>query len=274
MLNFIKNGIFSRNEDEDEDEIHTEPHSKKPRVLAVWGSPGSGKTTVAVKLAKHLDDQHKNVALLLCDMTAPMLPCICPSDQLECENSLGSILAATHVSESLIKHNCTIHKKIGHLTMIGMRKGENEYTYPPYGETQARELADCLRGIAPHVIIDCGSYIANDILSAVSLMEADYVLRLANCDLKSVSYLSSQLPLLRDNKWDADKQYRVASNVKSYQAGGQVAQVLGAAAFTLPHSDELEEQYLAGDLFQDLSLKDGKAFRREIEKICKEVFDC
>ena len=35
---------------------------------------------------------------------------------------------------------------------------------------------------------------------------------------------------------------------------------------------EEEEQYLEGTLLNDLSMKDSKAFRREIEKICKEVF--
>ena len=47
---------------------------------------------------------------------------------------------------------------------------------------------------------------------------------------------------------------------------------LGSVAFQLPHSQELEEQYLEGTLLNDLSMKDSKAFRREIEKICKEVF--
>ena len=76
--------------------------------------------------------------------------------------------------------------------------------------------------MAPYVIIDCGSYIANDILSAIALMESDAVLRLVNCDLKSISYLSSQLPLLRDNKWDADKQYKIASNIKPNEASEHV----------------------------------------------------
>ena len=67
------------------------------------------------------------------------------------------------------------------------------------------------------MVIDCSSYIANDILSAVALMEADSVLQLASCDLKSVGYLSSQLPLLGELKWDKDKQYRVASNIKPFQ---------------------------------------------------------
>ena len=183
---------------------------------------------------------------------------------------LGKGLAAA----ASIPNNLVTHKRLGYLTMLGMLKGENEYTYPPYNEVQARELIDCLRGIAPYVVIDCGSYIANDILSAVALMEADSVLRLANADLKSISYLSSQLPLLRDAKWDADKQYKTASNVKPQQAGDHMSQALGTVAFTLPHSAELEGQYLAGNLLADLSMKDSRVFRKEIEKIAREVFGC
>jgi len=270
IANFKKGGIFSRHEAADGGPEAVDEGG----VLAVWGSPGSGKTIVAVKVAKYLADRKRNVALLFCDMTAPMLPCVCPSSELECERSLGSILAAAHVSVNLVKHNCVTHKRHSYLTMLGMLKGENEYTYPPYAETQARELIGRLREIAPYVVVDCGSYIANDILSAISLMEADAVLRLANCDLKSVSYLSSQLPLLRDSKWDADKQYKTASNLKPGQAGEHIGQVLGSVAFELPHSPELEAQFLAGSLLSDLNMKDSRPFRKGIERICREVFEC
>ena len=103
-MNFIKGSLFRRN---------TEPEELEPvvesggGVLAVWGSPGCGKTVTAVKIAKHLASQKKNVALLLCDMTAPMMPCICPPSELECDKSLGSIFAAQRISVNLIKHNLT-----------------------------------------------------------------------------------------------------------------------------------------------------------------------
>ena len=269
MLNFKKKSIFSR---QPTAEDVPQKQEAQGGILVVWGSPSSGKTVTAVKIAKLLADKKQNVVLLLCDMTAPMLPCICPPSELSCERSLGSILAAAHVTEALIKHNLVTLKRYSRLTLLGMKKGENEYSYPPYSEVQARELLQELRGIAPFVVVDCGSYIAGDILSAVALMEADSVLRLAGADLKSVSYLSSQLPLLRDSKWDADKQYKVASNVKPQQAGEQIGQALGSVAFTLTHSQELEEQYLAGNLLADLSLKDSRQYRKEIEKISKEVF--
>lgn len=230
-MNFKKNGIFGRREDGGQTGQAPDLYGAPNQVLAVWGSPGSGKSTVAVKLARYLAGKKKNVILVLCDMTAPMLPCICQPGELECEHSLGSILAAVRVSESLVKHNLITHKKYGGLTFLGMLKGENEYTYPPFTASQASELLQCLKGIAPYIIIDCGSYIANDILSAVALMESDAVLRLVNCDLKSISYLSSQLPLLRDNKWDADKQYKVASNVRTDEASDHAEQVLGNVTF-------------------------------------------
>ena len=137
MLNFKKKSIFTRQSAEEDITQEMEPQSG---ILAVWGSPGSGKTTVAVKLAKYLADRKKNVVLLLCDMTAPMLPCICPPSALECEHSLGSVLAAAHVTDALIKHNLVTLKKHRHLTILGMKKGENEYTYPPYEQVQVLEL--------------------------------------------------------------------------------------------------------------------------------------
>ena len=58
------------------------------RVLAVWGSPGSGKTILAAKLAKYLADKKKNTVLILCDMTAPMLPLYLSPSDLEHEKIL------------------------------------------------------------------------------------------------------------------------------------------------------------------------------------------
>ena len=269
-MNFIKRSIFSRDREEEE----SGPEKDGYQMLAVWGSPGSGKTTVAVKLAARLAMQRRDVALLLCDMTTPMLPCICPPGDLEEEHSLGSILAASHVSESLVKNNCITHKRLRHLTILGLWKGENEYTYPPYERTQAEELLSRLREIAPYIVVDCGSCIANDILSAITLMEADAVLRLVNCDLKSISYLSSQLPLLRENRWDAEKQYKAANNVRPNEASGHMEQVLGSVAFQIPHSEEVANQALEGNLLRELGLKDSRGFRKAIEAISREVFVC
>ena len=61
-MNFLKNSIFSRGAGDSSPDWEPENENQ---MLAVWGSPGSGKTTTAVKLAARLAMQKKDVALLL-----------------------------------------------------------------------------------------------------------------------------------------------------------------------------------------------------------------
>ena len=44
------------------------------------------------------------------------------------------------------------------------------------------------------------------------------------------------------------------------------------ARMGVPSDEELEEQYLAGNLLADLTLKDSRSFRKELERIIAEVF--
>ena len=269
MLNFKKGGFFSGKGDA---ELQNDEPDTGAQVLAVWGSPGSGKTTLSVKLAKRLAEKKRNVVLLLADTLTPMLPCICPPGELEGEHSLGSIFVASKPTETLIKHNSNTHKRLKHLAVIGLCKGETESCYPDITPVHVQQLMDALRGMADHVIVDCGSCLIYDVLSTASILEADAVLRLMNCDLKSVSYMSSQPEYLRKAGFDFEKMYKAVSNVKSNEASEHMEQVLGSAVFSIPHSPEVAAQVLAGNLFADLGLKDSRGFRKEIEKISKEVF--
>ena len=60
-MNFRKASIFQRDTEKPEEQ------NDSGGMLAVWGSPGSGKTITAVKIAKMLSARKKNVILLLCD---------------------------------------------------------------------------------------------------------------------------------------------------------------------------------------------------------------
>ena len=283
MANLFKS-LMSRGDDDEELDLEFDlaspenecfelpPDRQDNQVLAVWGSPSSGKTIMSVKLARYIASQKKNVILVLADMSAPPLPYVCPSSDLDSELSLGNILGAAHVDGNLVKQNAILHKKNEYLTMFAMLKGENAFSYAPYTETQAREFIYVLRQLADYIIIDCTSNITNDILSAVSLIESDAVLRLVSCDLKSISYLNSQLPLLLDNKFNANKQYKAASNVSSFQADDEIEQIVGGVNFKIPHSDEVYKQLLAGNLFGGLTEKDSKDFRKAVSKIANEVF--
>ena len=57
-MNFKQSSLFGRKSEQVDVEL-----SEQGGVLAVWGSPSSGKTTVAVKLAEYLARKKKNVLL-------------------------------------------------------------------------------------------------------------------------------------------------------------------------------------------------------------------
>ena len=243
------------------------------RVLAVWGSPSCGKTTIAAKIAGYIADKGFDVALLLCDTDAPPLPLLASPSDIETEKSLGSILAAARITENLVMQNAITFKKNKHIVAFGLMKGENSFSYPKYTQVQAKDLIYTLRDIADFVVIDCSCHLSDDILSTVSLIEADCVLRLINCDLKSISYLSSQLPLLADSRFKSDKQLKAANNVKSIHSRENIEQIIGGVTFTVPHSDLVERQYLEGELLKDTPVKrESKEFRVMIEQIAEEVF--
>lgn len=90
-MNFMKNSLFQRNLEQEREEEMPEEGG----VLAVWGSPSSGKTVVSVKLAEHLAKKKRNVILILADMITPPLPYLCAPSDIEQERSLG-------------KHSCRI----------------------------------------------------------------------------------------------------------------------------------------------------------------------
>ena len=153
-MNFMKGSLFHRSTELEEVEITQESGGG---VLAVWGSPGCGKTVTAVKIAKHLASQKKNVALLLCDMTAPMMPCICPPSELECDKSLGSIFAAQRISVNLIKHNLTTHKKLSYLTE-NLREGH------PLGLGSEEDIARFGRDLGFRKNSPSGIFLEGDIM--------------------------------------------------------------------------------------------------------------
>ncbi|MBR3510354.1 MAG: AAA family ATPase [Lachnospiraceae bacterium] len=241
-------------------------------TVAVWGSGDCGKTVTSIKMAERLTGMGRNVLLIFADAETPVFPYGCPPSDLMGEGSLGRVLAAPHVDEQLVKENCVFYKKNKYLSMLGWRKGENRFTHPAFNDARVAELLKAAEGVAPFVIVDCTSGIATDVLTANALLLADSVIRMTGCDLKSVSYLSSQLPLLSDAKWNMAGHVKVAGNVMPNEAQGNADGILGKAAFRIPHSLEVEKQFLEGELFSELCYKESRSFRNEIARLSEEVF--
>ena len=61
----------------------------KGKIIAVWGSPNSGKTTFATKLATAIYDSYQaTVIVLYTDLETPVLPVLFPNSKPE---DIGSV---------------------------------------------------------------------------------------------------------------------------------------------------------------------------------------
>ena len=65
-------------------------------------------------------------------------------------------------------------------------------------------IAQGVKEAAQQAVISTINDNYDDVYHAVRELSLIHILQLASCDLKSVGYLSSQLPLLGELKWDKD----------------------------------------------------------------------
>jgi len=235
------------------------------KMIAVWGSPGSGKTSFAVKLACAIYEQYSATVLLLSvDMKTPSLPVLFPGRKSDELTSVGVPLSKTEITQNeVIKSIITLKDKLN-FGVLGFKDGENKYSYPSFDSKKANELLAIMQGLAHIVIIDCRSDM--DELSKAAVQRADAVIRLASPDLKSVAFYASQLPMYADPSFRTG-QHIVGLNITEndvYLPLEDTKAHFGGVSFTLPYCRELKQQMLDGELFKSLS---DKKYNGKLKKI-------
>ncbi len=245
--------------------------TKNKQILAIWGSPSSGKTVTSIKLANELAAQKKNVVVVLCDTAAPTLPSLLKAKKTS-DVSVGAVLSAPVITQELILKNCIPFGKNPYVSLLGYRAGENVFSYAEYSKERAVDMLVLLRHISDYVIVDCSSILTDNILSTAALEMADEVLRLCSCDLKALSYFMSCLPLIGDGKFKPDRHIKVLSNTRPYQGGSEYENSFGGVKYRLPYISAIEEQSATLSLAEELSGKEAKVYEPVISAIVKEVF--
>lgn len=240
------------------------------QMLAVWGGPCSGKTTTAVKLAMELASHKENIVILMCDFTAPAPQTLLPNVTTT-GKSLGELLSLPSISQEEILRRCIPLGKSPYVSLLGYQRGDNAFTYAKYSKERAIDLITLLRHVADYIIIDCESAFSFDVLSAVALEMADAVLRLCVCDLKSLSYFTSALPLLSDSRYASARHIKALSMVKPGQDNGEYQNIFGGISYSLPFVPELEEQFYAARLTDELCSKSAAAYNAAIRDIANNL---
>lgn len=241
------------------------------KMLAIMGSPGSGKTTVAVKLAQSLAAGKKNVIVVLCDPFTPAIPTLVSAGTAH-DISLGHLLTAPGITQENILKACAPAGRDGYVGLLGYRAGESLMNYPKITHDKAVELFVSLRYLADDVIIDCATVFEADPASLVAVEVADRVLRMGTADLKGVSYFQSHILMLSDSRYRKETHRMALGNLKVGQDWEAVSGQYGKTDYLLPYAAELEQQGNEMALFEPLLSQEGKCYQTEIDRIIEEVF--
>lgn len=242
------------------------------QVLAVWGSPESGKTTTAIKIAKELESMKYSVVLVSCDDSLPMLPILTPQGK-QTHPSLGELLSLSRISQPEILKHCVPYGNMGNISLLGYRMDDNEKTYPEYSPNMAQNILIALTRLADKIVVDCSSRLMGNVFTTVALQSADAVLRIVNANLRSSMFLRSQQLMLTDASYHYDSHTIVLNNVKPNQDAAVYSEILGGASYVLPHIPTLEEQYETGKLMGSLFGREAKQYEPVIKAIVHEVFE-
>lgn len=242
------------------------------QIVAVWGSPGSGKTTLSIKLAELLSRQKFNVIIVYDDVVCPVIPTIESNLKKQDNKSLGNVMFG-NVEQDTIKENLVTLDKNNYIAMLGYGKGENFKSYPLYVEEIVVSLLMQLRHMADYIIVDCSSYIKDNIFTDTVLHRADKVISLSTADFKGLSYFNSTLPLLIDDKYSVKRHLNVVSNIKDFQAKETVNDILKGTGIYLGYTDEIVSQAIERRLFDVLIAKESIEYRKGLKKIEKEILN-
>lgn len=225
------------------------------KVISIWGSPNSGKTTISVKLAKLLSKTN-SVFLVFTDSAIPVIPYIFKEkylNDLNSKKSLGNILSAPTLSTDVIlKNSISIDNK--NLGILGYANGENMFAYPRYSREVALEFLNTLKSMVDYIIIDTTSSIESNMLVSTALANSDEVVRLSTPSIKDISYYNSYLPVLISDNYDIDTHINVLSMYMENDAKDTLKSVYNAE-YSIEYMDEIREQSLSGELFSSLSKK-------------------
>lgn len=155
----------------------------KSSVIAVWGSPGSGKSTFSAILSRYLTRDKSKAIIISPDQTVPMMPVWFPNENIENSMSLGHILTSSEINNSIIAERVKLLKSYPYVGVLAYTSGDMPLSYPEAGYNKIVETIEVVSGMVDYVIIDCTSRIT-DLFTPAAIEFADVFGRSSWCQLQ------------------------------------------------------------------------------------------
>jgi hypothetical protein len=239
----------------------------KARILTVWGGPGSGKTTLAAKLAMESEARKINTVLLLCDNVTPELPALLPYEN-DLNHSLGALLdsALLDSTTSSVDDSLSLKDSLSYTVCLGYAPGENVLSYPAPTALQAQAALSLISDNCDVIIVSAPTDFLRSPVAMVSAEESDLSVCVISPNIKIVSYLSSYCDLFPSRK----KRITVLNH--SSEMDAQAWLVDTDVDLELSFSHELNLQQREGKLFDAATAglaadKAYQAYRRGVAHI-------
>ena len=244
-------------------------------LIASWGSSGAGKTTVALALAAAFASKKKDTLILSADTRTPSLPVLLPMvKDIDGNNSVGPLLAADKLTEAALKDRMVRHPKNSHMFFMGLSSGETAaITYSPPTRSAAINLFQLfMQTPFDYVIVDCDSSPLYDQTTLAALEYAQTGLTVLTPDVKGYEFLKAQMSWLSNSDvFHLERFLKIASPVFPFTPIQEARTLFNSFSYELPHSSEVAERMIAGEVLHSFSNTSGVRFEQQIRQLVDDI---
>lgn len=245
------------------------------KMIASWGSSGSGKSTFALALATKLTKARKNVLIISADLKTPALPIWLPNLKLDSNNSLSLLLSSDKITYEGLRSKIHIHPDNERLGFIGYASCENPIIN---NKNVTREQIITLLSVLDnspfdYVIFDCDSNIIFDTFSLLAVELSDFVFEIITADVKGLEFIKSSLSWMKNSdNFDTDKHIKIA-NIYYDSTPIKEFKTVCNIQYQLPFSTEVYNKFCSGEILEKFNQRDGIKFEAEAEKISEVILN-
>ncbi len=237
------------------------------KIITVWGSPGSGKSVLALSLAAVIAEKSQNVIVFNGDKLVPALKMYCPYEVIDSKMSVGPLLLSGRYDDTDFAERLVHHPQSPYIAFVGMSPTDTYISYNRFERSNTIQMANKMAQHSDYVIIDGTSNPIEEPMTMIGLEISDMIIRCLTADVKGVLFLDAARSIYREAKYHFEEQIPVLGNVHAVSPISEVMSVSGHYDYVLGYAPEIENKFIAGELLRDFKTSPARSFEKQVREI-------